>query len=161
MTGSSSLLYKRFIFETQLQVDWRLSSATEARPFTRAALCFSFVCTACLWPFDFLLSSAVHGFTQEERATLDACQSGHQNAKILLVCWIKVGSREKSWPIGGRLMFMSGVQSCSVGLGPVLAACLGSMWRYVYDQLNGTWLLVLWSWQKLEKYDKACPFRPD
>lgn len=61
-----------------------------------------------------------------------------QNVKYCVFDGLKLEGERRADSIEGRFMFMSVVQSCCARLGPEPPSCLGSMQRYVYDQLNGT-----------------------
>lgn len=91
-------------------------------------------------------------------------------------CWfagLKLEGERRADSIEAKRMFMSVVQSCSGRLGPHLPACMGSMQRYVYDQLQLDFLfceadkswnicaencVTLQRWIRWPKYDTLAIF---
>lgn len=130
----------------QLLIDWQLLSETKAQRLA-IALCFPFVLQRLLWavwlPSPFSCTRFRTGRVRNTR-----CMQ-IRSSRMFKYCWFVglkfEGERRADFIV--RHMFMPVVQNCSVRLKP---ACLGSMQRYVYDQLNRTWILVLWSRRKLQ-----------
>lgn len=171
----------------RLTDDRRLSSVAEARPLCSfgtlhfASPSFAPPTLAAPHAFNFLLSSAAHGFTKEECATLDACESGHPECQILCVWWIEIRRREKSWfyrrkvyvyvcgsellrPTwaGAAIMFGLNAKVCLRPTEWNLTSCFVEAGRSseTCPEICVIVLKKIRMWISWLKYDKACPFCP-